>query len=128
MRASHINVTKGVATPTGAYMLLQGSMYARIGMNYVYSDCDGANTAGRSYSPFLAEHRDIPRVLFGGPTSRRLCQDHIPKLPNSMSVSLAVYDRNADTSPTVDTERQLQGSIHTDEQDRPREAPSFQLQ
>lgn len=42
-------------------------------------------------------------------------------------LSLAVYDRNADTSPTVDTERQLQGSFHTDEQDRPRETPSFQL-
>lgn len=32
VRASHVNVTKGLATPTGAYMLLQAAMYARIGM------------------------------------------------------------------------------------------------
>ncbi|KAF7526649.1 hypothetical protein PCG10_004040 [Penicillium crustosum] len=34
VRASHVNVTKGV-TPTGAYMLLQGSMYARIGATHL---------------------------------------------------------------------------------------------
>jgi anaphase-promoting complex subunit 5 len=32
VRASHINITKGLANPTGAYILLQSAMYARIGM------------------------------------------------------------------------------------------------
>jgi anaphase-promoting complex subunit 5 len=32
VRASDVIVTKSLTTPTGAYMLLQGSMYARIGM------------------------------------------------------------------------------------------------
>ncbi|CAG8936156.1 unnamed protein product [Penicillium salamii] len=35
VRASHVNVTKGLATPTGAYMLLQASMYARIGATHL---------------------------------------------------------------------------------------------
>ncbi|KAI2707571.1 hypothetical protein CBS147332_6629 [Penicillium roqueforti] len=35
VRASHVNVTKGGSTPTGAYMLLQGAMYARIGATHL---------------------------------------------------------------------------------------------
>jgi hypothetical protein len=31
VRASHVNVTKSLSTPTGGYMLLQSAMYARIG-------------------------------------------------------------------------------------------------
>ena len=31
VRASHVNVTKGLSAPTGAYMLLQAAMYTRIG-------------------------------------------------------------------------------------------------
>ncbi|KAJ5594453.1 uncharacterized protein N7459_000661 [Penicillium hispanicum] len=33
VRASHVNVNKSLTHPTGAYMLLQGAMYARIGHN-----------------------------------------------------------------------------------------------
>lgn len=36
VRASHVNVTKSLSTPTGGYMLLQSAMYARIG-NYAQS-------------------------------------------------------------------------------------------
>ncbi|CAG8022265.1 unnamed protein product [Penicillium olsonii] len=35
VRASHVNVTKGLATPAGAYMLLHASMYARIGATHL---------------------------------------------------------------------------------------------
>lgn len=35
VRASHTNVTKGLANPTGACMLLESAMYARIGMWYM---------------------------------------------------------------------------------------------
>lgn len=31
VRASHVNVIKNLVSPTGAYMGLHGSMYARIG-------------------------------------------------------------------------------------------------
>ncbi|KAJ5886432.1 uncharacterized protein N7473_009106 [Penicillium subrubescens] len=35
VRASHINVTKGLSNPTGAYILLQSAMYARIGATHL---------------------------------------------------------------------------------------------
>ncbi|KAJ6111680.1 hypothetical protein N7523_007741 [Penicillium sp. IBT 18751x] len=35
VRASHVNVTKSLSTPTGAYMLLQSAMYARIGATHL---------------------------------------------------------------------------------------------
>ncbi|KAJ5999127.1 hypothetical protein N7451_006937 [Penicillium sp. IBT 35674x] len=35
VRASHVNVTKNLSTPTGAYMVLQSAMYARIGTTHL---------------------------------------------------------------------------------------------
>ncbi|KAJ5336932.1 hypothetical protein MYU51_006199 [Penicillium brevicompactum] len=35
VRASHVNVTKGLSAPTGAYMLLQAAMYTRIGATHL---------------------------------------------------------------------------------------------
>ncbi|KAJ5910184.1 hypothetical protein N7504_004827 [Penicillium tannophilum] len=35
VRASHVNVTKNLSTPTGAYMVLQSAMYARIGATHL---------------------------------------------------------------------------------------------
>lgn len=56
VRASHVNVTKGLATPTGAYMLLHASMYARIGMLFLMSELliNGLTRNPRSYPSLLA--------------------------------------------------------------------------
>ncbi|KAJ5118608.1 hypothetical protein N7526_010245 [Penicillium atrosanguineum] len=57
VRASHVNVTKSLSTPTGAYMLLQSAMYARIGATHlswlnteVFREC---YNEGQSYDDFV---------------------------------------------------------------------------
>ncbi|KAJ5930671.1 hypothetical protein N7466_006164 [Penicillium verhagenii] len=57
VRASHINVTKNLSTPTGAYMALQSAMYARIGATHlawlnteIFREC---YTEGHPYDDYV---------------------------------------------------------------------------
>ncbi|KAJ6115055.1 hypothetical protein N7486_000833 [Penicillium sp. IBT 16267x] len=57
VRASHVNVTKNLSTPTGAYMVLQSAMYARIGATHlawlnteIFREC---YTEGHPYDDYV---------------------------------------------------------------------------
>ncbi|KAJ5937398.1 hypothetical protein N7454_004698 [Penicillium verhagenii] len=57
VRASHVNVTKNLSTPTGAYMALQSAMYARIGATHlawlnteIFREC---YTEGHPYDDYV---------------------------------------------------------------------------